>query len=89
MIAYDCYAAAKKIAQQLSEVGHKEWGDRIVDAIAAGFTSGEILGSIRWELKEFKKSGLAVSDSLVSEISDLISKIEKAFKEVGSEFKED
>jgi len=45
MIAYDCYAAGKKIAQQLSEAGHKEWSDRIADAIAYGCTSGGSLTS--------------------------------------------
>jgi len=89
MSAYDYYDAAQGIAKQLSEAGHKEWSDRIVNAIAAGFLAGEILSEVWWHLKKFKKAELVVSDSLTSEISDLISQIEKAFKEVGSELRED
>lgn len=89
MGAYNCYDAAQKIAEQLSEAGYKEWSDRIVNEIAAGFTSGEILQGIWWHLKKFQKAELAISDSLASEISELISWIEKAFKEVGSELRED
>ncbi|GEM_PF-2587697 len=88
MSAFDCYTAALKIAEDLSKIGHKEWGDRIKGEIVAGFTSGEILSGIWWHLKKFKKADLPVPDSLASEISDLIAWIEKAFKEVGSELRE-
>lgn len=80
MNAYDCYAVAKKIAHQLSEVGHKEWGDRIVDSIRYGCTSGEILSNLGWNLDEIRKSGLAIPEPLKSEISDLLSQIDEIVK---------
>ncbi len=80
MNAYDCYAAGKKIARQLSETGHKEWSDRIRDAIAYGCTSGEILSNLGWQLDELRKSGLVMSELLKSEVSVLISQIDEICK---------
>lgn len=80
--AYDFYDTAKKIAKNLSETGLSDWSDRITGAIAAGFTSGEILGAIRWELKELLKSKPVLPKSLELAISNLIAGIDEAFKQV-------
>lgn len=69
------YETAEKIAQTLSDAGYTDWSNRIRNAIAAGSTSGEILGELRWQLMELKTSGLNMSEGLIIEMTNLIGRL--------------
>jgi len=81
MSAYDFYGVAKRIARKLSEVGHTEWSERILNAIASGSTATEILMAIRWHLSELRTSKLALPPQLEAKIEDLLDNIDHAMKQ--------
>ncbi len=69
------YKTAEKIAQALSKAGHPDWSNRITRAVAAGSTSGEILGELRWQLMRLQASELNVPERLKNEVGDLIGRL--------------
>ena len=77
---YDHYAVAKRVARHISEAGFPDWGRQILNAITASFTATEILMAIRWQLNGFKNTKPKISDSIKTEIDELIEKTNEALK---------
>jgi hypothetical protein len=47
-MAYDVYAAARALRDELDSSGHRDWSGEIQDAVEGGSTGTEILMRLRW-----------------------------------------
>ena len=77
---FDYYGEARSISQTLKKHGHKKWGDLILDKIAAGSTSTEILMGIRWALQEGLNSRQVKTTQIERMMLALVAKIDGALK---------
>lgn len=77
MSNYDIVKEAQHCAQQLQEAGIPEWSRRILDAIEAGATGGEIVMALRWNLQELEKSSVALPAQIKQSVRQIIQEINK------------
>jgi len=74
----DYYAIAAEIARALRAEGFGEWGGRLEEAIANGFSSTEILTALRWHLRELRSSPARLSPDTERAVRNLLGAIERA-----------
>lgn len=67
----DWIQEAKVVAAELKVFGLDEEPRRIIEAIEAGATGGEILMAIRWNLNEILKTNPDIQDELKERITDI------------------
>ena len=61
-MARDYYADGHEIAERLVERGHREWSERITEAIESGSTGNEILMALRWQLGNLMGADLGLDE---------------------------
>lgn len=79
----DYYGMARQVAGHAREEGHEDFATALEDAIAAGFTSGEILMALRWHLNRFLDAAADRSEALERAARDLRDRIETALTQPG------
>ena len=82
-VPYDHYGEARRVAAAMRDEGLQEAAQTLEDAIAAGFTSTEILMALRWHLAQFLAAKLEGSPNLRQSAKDLHQRIDAALDQSG------
>jgi len=78
MGAYDYYGEARRVSTAMRSEGFERDAQALEDAIAAGFTSSEILMALRWHLDRFLAAKPDGSSTLRRSAKDLRNRIDAA-----------
>ena len=81
--AYDHYAEARRVIAAMREEGLQDPAQALDDAIAAGFTSTEILMVLRWHLAQFLSAQPAGSGALRQSAEALHKRIDATLDQSG------
>ena len=76
--AYDCYGEARRVSATMRDEGFGPDAQALEDAIAAGFTSSEILMALRWHLDRILEAKPDGSSTLRRSAKDLRNRIDAA-----------
>ena len=82
-VPYDHYAEARRVAAAMRDEGFQDAAQALDDAIAAGFTSTEILMALRWHLAQFLAAELEGSPNLRQSAKYLHKRIDAALDQSG------
>ena len=74
--AYDHYAATWRLIAALRDETFDEAARALEDAMAAGFTSSEILMALRWHLRQFLAAHPGASPAVRRKAEDLERRID-------------
>ena len=76
--SYDYYGEARRLSAAMRDEGLEADAQALEDAIAAGFTSSEILMALRWHLDRFMEAKPEGSSTLRRSAKDLRNRIDAA-----------
>ena len=77
MAGLDVVAATRRCAARLQELGLTGWSQRLVEAVEAASTGGELVMAVRWHLKELVRSGEQIPEDVRRLIREIVREINK------------
>lgn len=79
LTAQEVYSTVRILIQKLNQAGEKEWAERLYNALVISSSQLEILGMIRLQLRNLKKTELPARLEVQPEVNAVISAIDKIY----------